>query len=321
MSKKKLNLLYNEEQKTIDCPNYFDQLEDAFFKEFNCNRYSKVYTFNYLDSDNEEYLIDNDTDYCGYLEKNKNNDCYKIKILAFDKNNNEEDSNKVEENHKEDENEIEVNPMKSGHNFSLMKQNEKKKEEEKKKKEEVNNPTINIIEEEGSEVESKVFEVKKNNSSNSDEIYNCTPGASDSKVFPQSIVISKKVEEVDNNQNNSKLMEELKKQIEELKNKNEALTKQKNIFIEKNKELIKKFNDKDNKRREENEKEKNELKSKIVLLEKEIEKKEEENNNKIEKEKNEIENKINELNKELSHEREKNKKINEEKEEKEKKLN
>ena len=77
MSNGRMNLIFKNETKRIDIPTDLEDLEKKFHKEFMPDK-SKVYIFNYLDSDDEENYVDNDTDYFKFLGDYKDKQPYKI---------------------------------------------------------------------------------------------------------------------------------------------------------------------------------------------------------------------------------------------------
>ena len=209
MSNKFVTLSYKGIEKKVKFPTYYEDLLKIFLQEFNENR-NKKFAYSYVDSEGDDNDIGNDTDLNYALEELNNNP--NMKIIFQEINEEEKEEEKAEEKEKkEEENRVEeihvrrndssqdesenfeenneetnerkeIDQTKSAHNLSLMKQ--KKKENEKiapLEEEEPVKQSINRIEEEEDDDDEKNHQDDPNKKS---LCYNETPGASDSKIFP-----------------------------------------------------------------------------------------------------------------------------------------
>ena len=109
MSEEKIILSYNNIKKEIKVPETFPDLEEIFTKEFN-EKITNNFRFYYLDEDQDQIDIDNDSNYSEGLNeiKNQNNPTIFIeKIDEKDNNNNNFGlgiNMKIEEQHIERDN-------------------------------------------------------------------------------------------------------------------------------------------------------------------------------------------------------------------------
>ena len=156
-------LVYNEKRKKVKIPNTFEELEKIFKTEFSENDVN-TFNFQYIDSDEDEILLDKDN-YNASINDIKQITDHLITINKNDKENNvvfksiNYEIEGEEEEEEEKKNEISpLDPLKSGTNFSKLKKKEinktEKKENEKPdneiKESDEENKSINI-EEDGEE--------------------------------------------------------------------------------------------------------------------------------------------------------------------------
>ena len=135
----KIILLYENKDKQIKVPEYFEDLEKEFCKEFNKSKNQK-YSFNYLDSDDEENNISDESEYKQALDESRSKKRnMKIKIIEIEEKKEECDSEDYEdEEHKKVKRE-EIDELKSGHNFSLLKEKKEKENKINKEQKKLNN--------------------------------------------------------------------------------------------------------------------------------------------------------------------------------------
>ena len=218
MSNKFVTLSYMGIEKKVKFPTYFEDLLKIFLQEFNEDK-NKKFAYMYIDNEGDDNDISNDTDLNYALEELNNNPNMKILFKEIKeeekeeenseekekkrgrkeeqsqengrgeleesgvrKDESQEESENFEENNEETNERKEIDETKSAHNFSLIKQ--KKKENEQKIKLEEDKESvrqiINRIEEEDDDDDEKNQDGSKKQSL----CYNETPGASDSKIFP-----------------------------------------------------------------------------------------------------------------------------------------
>ena len=124
-------LLYNEEKKIIKIPNTFEELENIFKIKFNESD-ANEFNFQYIDSEEDEILLDKDNYNYSIKDIKKLSHNHLITVYKCDRDKN----NKIdyyyknidfeeEENDQEEKKEVtQPDPLKSGTNFSKMKNKE-----------------------------------------------------------------------------------------------------------------------------------------------------------------------------------------------------
>ena len=231
-----ITLSYNNIEVKIKIPETFPELQEIFIEKFHKDK-KKHFRFYYLDDEEDEIDIDNDSNYIYSLNELKQQ---RNPIIKVEKAYNKErfDESESDEEYIEDLN-IRVDPMKSGYNFSKVKNSLEVKNLNNNN---LNEEIINLKNE--LEKKSKIIEEQKekilNLESQNDSI-NLELNNKNFKIQDlQNKLKLKEIELMKINKDLNNKNEELNNKIEELNNKNEEINKLKMNYNNKDEKYSKK---------------------------------------------------------------------------------